>query len=258
MSIKNVTVVKIGLIDVDDSTYQYRSTLDQGAIADYATVNPDDFAQPVELLAKTNGRYAILSGHHRIRGFEQAGRSECRARVYKDLPESEALIKSIQANSNHGVRVTAADKKIACQRLFLKLQEEGRSITNRQIARYTGLSDPTVERYRKELVDEGKLKDAETRTDSTGRERCAKRGKKVKPTRSSLELFKEQVATLAMQAASIDISELSKLPAARRRGFEAELKAYIEEIQKVIDSADDFAIAPQVAGLAHAAEAEAA
>jgi hypothetical protein len=231
-------------VDLADTTYQYRSSLDQNAIADYASVNPDDFTQPIELLAKDGDKYVILSGHHRVRAFQKAGRTEFSAYIHKGLQESEALMKALQANSNHGVRVTVADKKAACQKLLLKLQDEGRSISNSRIARCVGLSDPTVENYRKELVDQGKLKEAETRQDSAGRDRPAKNRKKPKPGPSPVEVFKSQIRALAEQASQIDTSELTKLSLAQRRGMEAELNAYCEDIRKVIDTAG-AAAAPQ-------------
>lgn len=241
----NLRGIKLSEIDIDDLTYQCRTDLDDNAIEDYAGVDPKDFREPIELRWKSDGKYAIISGHHRVRAFQQAGLTSIQAHVYDDLTESDALVKSIKSNEAFGVRLTSQDRRQAVEKLLKALARENRFLTTKQIAEWTGMSSPTVERYRKELIDNGELKEPPTRITAAGTQRAAKN--KTKST--AVNQFVRGAKQLSDKAKAIKPADWGHMELAERNGLEAMLRTHLDEIQKVlsISKADSDGQSPPLA-----------
>lgn len=223
--------IKLSEIDIEDSTYQCRVDLDTSAIEDYKTIDPTEFEEPIELRWKSNGKYAIIAGHHRVRAFQEAGRSSVQAHVYDDLTESDALARSIKSNQAYGVRLTNKDRRQGVEKLLLALARENRFLTTKQIADWTGVSSPTIERYRKELVESGKLKEPSTRTTAAGTERVAtnKRAKSA-----AIDQFVRGAKQLSNKAKAIKPTDWDQIEPAERNGLEAMLRTHFEDIERVM------------------------
>lgn len=228
--------IKVLDIDIDDATFQVRGTLDQAAIEDYAKLPVDEFKNYPELRWRSTGKYAIISGHHRIRAFQKAGVEAVQAYVHDSMSESDGLVRAIRSNEAFGVRMTTKDRRLAIEKVLLALDREDRCLTTSQIAELTGFSSPTVERYRDELIAAGKLKDSPVRTTASGKQRKAKNKSSAS---KALGEFVRNAKLLSAKAQAVQPADWAKMDVGQRAGLEAQLKTYIEEAEKALLRAKD-------------------
>ena len=81
----------------------------------------------------------VIDGMHRIRAAQLVGNEEIAVEFF-DGDEDEAFVLSVQANTQHGLPLTKADRKSAAARILDKYPQW----SDRAIAKVTGLSPKTV------------------------------------------------------------------------------------------------------------------
>ena len=103
---------------------------------------------PIVVFPDGNGGYVVADGFHRLNAAKNAKLETIAAEVHDGGPR-DAILYSAGANIRHGLRRSNDDKRRAV--LMLLEDTEWSRWSNREIARRTGVSDPTVAKYREEL-----------------------------------------------------------------------------------------------------------
>jgi len=124
---------------------QSRVQLDWEVTAEYATAMHDGVAFPPVIVFHDGTDYWLADGFHRIAAAQQAGLSEFPAAVRQGT-RRDAMLHSVGANANHGVRRTNADKRVAV--MLLLNDPEWVQWSDREIARQCGVAHPMVSALR--------------------------------------------------------------------------------------------------------------
>ena len=104
-------MLDINLIRMDGGT-QSRVQLDWIATSEYAQAMKEGAQFPPVVVFHDGADYWLADGFHRIKAAEQAGVTEFPADVRQGT-RRDAILYSVGANANHGVRRTNADKRAA-------------------------------------------------------------------------------------------------------------------------------------------------
>jgi ParB-like chromosome segregation protein Spo0J len=112
----------------------------------------------VRLLAETDdvlppilvhrGSMRVIDGAHRVRAAQMKGKEEITA-IFFEGSEEDAFLTAVARNIAHGLPLTLADRRAATERIVRSHPE----LSDRSIARTTGLSDKTVAVIRQTLPD---------------------------------------------------------------------------------------------------------
>lgn len=137
------------LIDIATLTilpeFQMRAEVSEDLIAEYlGLIDSQDsdwvFAEPCKVV-RVGRQLILVDGFHRL----EATRRACRSRILAAISEGtklEALRAALSANSQHGARLTNADKR---RKVTVALSDETIGmLSNRQIADLCGVSDRFV------------------------------------------------------------------------------------------------------------------
>lgn len=128
-----------------DGGTQSRAQLDWVAIDEYARDMRDGAIFPPIVVFHDGTDYWLADGFHRLRAAEHAGLDGLPADVRQGT-RRDAVLHSVGANSDHGVRRTNGDKRAAVE-LLLQDAEWGQW-SNPEIARKCGVSDEFVRTLR--------------------------------------------------------------------------------------------------------------
>lgn len=141
--------VPIAQIRRDGGT-QSRAAMDENTIADYVEVVKAGTGQdfPAIELFFDGTDYWLADGFHRVEAHSRAGNDKIWANVRQGT-RRDAVLASVGANANHGLRRTNEDKKRAAMTLLT--DDEWSKWSDRQIAKQLGISPQSVNNYRKEI-----------------------------------------------------------------------------------------------------------
>jgi len=150
------------LIDQDLFT-QMRETMDDDLVAEYARDmrNGQKF-DPIHIMPRGNERYVVIDGHHRIRAHYKAKpRAKNIEAVILPLPSGihpnrAAIEAALKVNTKHGRRLTNADKRNKCRRVWT-LDDEAWEKSDREVAEIALVDHKTAGSVRKELVGERRI-----------------------------------------------------------------------------------------------------
>lgn len=131
-----------------DGGTQSRAELNEEAIADYAEAISDDVAFPPVLVFYDGQDYWLADGFHRLHAALKAGLTEIAVEV-RQGSRRDAILYSVGANANHGLRRTNADKQRAVETLLR--DEEWGQWSDNAIAKACGVSQPFVGKLRAKL-----------------------------------------------------------------------------------------------------------
>jgi len=90
----------------------------------------------------------IIDGAHRVQAAMLRGDEEIQAQFF-DGSEDEAFVLAVELNIAHGLPLTMTERKLAATRIVANCPD----LSDRAIARSTGLSDKTVARIRRSTAD---------------------------------------------------------------------------------------------------------
>lgn len=141
-----MTTLRLDQIRTDGGT-QSRVQLDWIATSEYAAAMQEGAQFPPVVVFHDGQAYWLADGFHRIRAAEKAGLTEFPADIRQGT-RRDAVLYSVGANANHGVRRTNADKRAAV--LLLLNDDEWSQWSDREIARRCGVSQPFVSKLRPE------------------------------------------------------------------------------------------------------------
>lgn len=140
----NLSLQKI----IIDAGTQSRAKIDENVVADYADRMKDGDQFP-PVIVFTDGKSSWLAdGFHRFFAAKRCGAPGINCEV-RDGSLRDAILFSFGANTSHGLRRTAADKRKAVIAMLEDI--EWQDWADREIARHCGVSHPMVASIRKEL-----------------------------------------------------------------------------------------------------------
>jgi hypothetical protein len=147
---ENETKLSIGLIKVDGGT-QTREALNRDVVAEYAEAMLEGADFPPVVVYYDGSDYWLADGFHRY-----AAHRFLRANTHREFEQISAIVRqghrrdavlfSVGANANHGLRRTNADKRRAVETLLM--DPEWSKWSDREIARKCGVNNSMVSRMR--------------------------------------------------------------------------------------------------------------
>ena len=167
----------IDKIDIRDQ-YQIRFHLDETRVNEYAELMKDGVQFPPILVGEFVGyngpspdpTYFLLDGFHRLEAAKRVGKTAMIVNVAQVSSNADKIETALRANSQHGLPLTAEERRRAAMFLIRWYQNE----TLQKLARRCGVSKSTVARIRDELSQMGKLDLNGTTTGEDGKQRKQK------------------------------------------------------------------------------------
>lgn len=175
-------------IDIRDQ-YQIRFHLDETRVNEYAELMKDGVQFPPILVGEFVGyrgpdpdpTYFLLDGYHRLEAAKRVGKTAMIVNVAQVSSEADKIETALRANSQHGLPLTAEERRRAAMFLISWYPKE----TLQKLARRCGVSKSTVARIRDELSHLGKLKLDGTTTGEDGKQRKQKYAERKEPEPTS-------------------------------------------------------------------------
>jgi hypothetical protein len=140
-------ILDIEKIRLDGGT-QMRASLNADTIGEYADAMVEGAKFPPIVVFYDGTDYWLGDGFHRVHAAKSKGFREIETDVRAGTVR-DAILCAIQANAQHGLRRTNADKRRAVETLLR--DEEWRSWSDHQIAREACVDVKTVSRWRGDL-----------------------------------------------------------------------------------------------------------
>ncbi|MFC6197843.1 ParB N-terminal domain-containing protein [Ponticaulis profundi] len=141
-------LLNISDIRVNGGT-QSRAAINKEVVADYAEAMRDGAQFPAIVVFYDGSSYWLADGFHRYEAFARAEKYEVPAEIHQGT-QRDAILYSVGANAQHGLRRSSDDKRRAVQ--VLLNDPEWSSWSNREIARQCGVSDWLVRDLRNSLT----------------------------------------------------------------------------------------------------------
>ena len=131
---------------------QSRVGLDEGAIEEFAEKIKDGVEFPPIVVLHGDDGCICADGFHRVHAARRAGVEKIAAEI-REGGRRDAILHSVGANAQHGVRRTNADKRRAVE--ILLRDDEWLTWSDGKIARRVAVSQPFVSKLRKEFTHNG-------------------------------------------------------------------------------------------------------
>jgi hypothetical protein len=141
----SATTIEVSKVRTDGDI-QPRGNLSDAAVADYAEAMKTGANFPPVEVFEDDGIYWLADGFHRHAAAVKAGIPTLMANIRKGS-KRDALLHSVGANADHGLRRTNADKRRAVRRLLV--DAEWQSWGDNEIARRCRVSQPFVASIRR-------------------------------------------------------------------------------------------------------------
>lgn len=135
-----MTMLKLETIRTDGGT-QSRAALNPAVVEDYAQIVRDGTDFPPVVVFHDGKKYWLADGFHRMAAYEKAGATEIAADI-RQGDKRDAILFSVGANAEHGLRRTNDDKRRAV--MVLLNDKEWSQWSDREIAKRCGVSDRFV------------------------------------------------------------------------------------------------------------------
>ena len=161
----SIQLIEVAKIRMDGGT-QPRARLYEEMVDDYAEDMKQGAKFPPVAIYYDGQDYWLADGFHRVRAKEATGETKVEAEVISGNLR-DAILHSVGANAEHGLRRTNADKRRAVIRLVR--DREWKKWSDREIARRCGVSHGFVGVIRSELSGNDSQIDNESDIDSNTR-----------------------------------------------------------------------------------------
>ena len=149
-----------------DSKAQSRMKLCKATIDEYAEAYKEGVKFPPVTLFYDGESYWLADGFHRYFGAKHAKIKQIQEDVTPGTLR-DAILFSVGANANHGLRRSIADRRKAVRTLLD--DPEWTKLSNREIAKHCNVSHPTVSAERNRGVVNLPLSDAKKPTETSGK-----------------------------------------------------------------------------------------
>lgn len=160
-----VNTLQIAKIRRDGQT-QPRQGINEDAISDYVTALANGEQFPAIDVMFDGADYWLFDGFHRVESYLRSGRTEIAAKIHQGTLE-DAQWYSYGANKGHGLQRSTADKERAIRSALR--HPKAPSMSDSALAKYLGVSDKTVTKYRLEMESASEIPKVETRTGIDGK-----------------------------------------------------------------------------------------
>jgi|ETNmetMinimDraft_30_1059905.scaffolds.fasta_scaffold09837_5 uncharacterized ParB-like nuclease family protein len=165
---QEILQLPISDIIADFETYAYRDQLNQEKVVEYQQLVDD--LPPLDVF-KIDDSYVLVGGFHRLEAHKQSDR-ELITVVAHQGSEVDAKMFACKANAQHGLNMTASERKRALMDFIRFSLAEDPYLSNVAIAQaYGGTSEASVRRYRKSLEESGGIERLTERRGADGRVR---------------------------------------------------------------------------------------
>ena len=201
-------MIELAKINIGGGT-QARAELNQSVVAEYAEIYKAGGQMPAVIVFFDGSEFWLADGFHRFFGAKLAGKIE----ILEDRflgTKRDAVLYSLSANANHGLRRTNADKRRAVETLLN--DAEWARFSDRKIAEICAVAHSFVAAIRKPAVaekqqanrDKSATKKNKVESDSTPAQKPAEVAKPVtepayNPADDEAEELKEAVRTIAAE-----------------------------------------------------------
>lgn len=234
-----MTTLKIDDIRTDGGT-QSRAALNQNVVDDYAQVIRDGTDFPPVVVFYDGKKYWLADGFHRVAAYRAAGAVEIGADI-RQGDKRDAILFSVGANAEHGLRRTNDDKRRAVMTLLN--DAEWSKWSDREIARRAGVSNRFVSDLRAS-VNGSQMERVVQRGGSTFTMDTAKIGKPKPSDDEQAEIDRSREETAAQfspevqahRARTEEYRAHAKAAKAKPSGEVEALRAEIEEKDEYIAS----------------------
>ena len=153
-------------IKADFDVYAYRDDLDDETVKRYQQIIDD--LPPVDVFNTDEG-LILVGGYHRLEAHRQEGRETITATIHQGTVV-EAKMFACKANAQHGLNMTASERKRALMDFIKFSLAEDPYLSNVAIAQsYGGTSEASVRRYRKSLEESGAIERLTERRGADGK-----------------------------------------------------------------------------------------
>ncbi len=142
-----MTRLKLDQLRLDGGT-QPRATLSFETVDDYSELMANGAKFPAINVCYDGQLYWVVDGFHRIKAAWQAGKEWIDADVWQGNL-ADAQWESYAVNRHHGLRRTNGDKQRAVKAALI--HPSGGGLSDRQIARHCGVTQPTVSAWQEKL-----------------------------------------------------------------------------------------------------------
>lgn len=152
-----------------DPAFHARAELKEEIVADYLEdmKRGDEFPPITVFWDGKHEAYILADGFHRMEAWRRMNETAYVPCQVKLGTEEDARWFAICANKDNGLRRSNADKRRVVE--LALMHPRGVKLSDRLIARFTGVSHPTVISIRRQLESTGKLYQSTLRTGADGR-----------------------------------------------------------------------------------------
>lgn len=164
-AVVSINTLQIAKIRRDGQT-QPRQGINEDAISDYVTALANGEQFPAIDVMFDGVDYWLFDGFHRVESYLRSGRTEITAKIHQGTLE-DAQWHSYGANKGHGLQRSTADKERAIRSALRHPKAPGMS--DSALAKYLGVSDKTVTKYRLEMESASEIPKLEVRTGIDGK-----------------------------------------------------------------------------------------
>lgn len=164
-AVVSINTLQIAKIRRDGQT-QPRQGINEDAISDYVTALANGEQFPAIDVMFDGADYWLFDGFHRVESYLRSGRTEITAKIHQGTLE-DAQWHSYGANKGHGLQRSTADKERAIRSALRHPKAPGMS--DSALAKYLGVSDKTVTKYRLEMESASEIPKVEARTGIDGK-----------------------------------------------------------------------------------------
>lgn len=164
-------------IRIDGGT-QPRAQTEEAVIGDYAEAMKEGVQFPKVIVFYDGAAYWLADGFHRVEAAKRVGHTDIAAEVRQGT-QRDAILFSVGANADHGLRRTNADKQRVVQRLLS--DDEWAAWSNREIARRCAVSEGLVRSLRTERSDGDQIRTYTTKHGTTATMQTGNIGKSTPP-----------------------------------------------------------------------------
>lgn len=160
----SIEIVELVMVRIDGGT-QSRVSIDNDAVQEYAQAYKEGAKMPPLRVYFDGVDFWLADGFHRYHAAKMAGLTELPMTV-EDGTRKDAVLYSLGANSDHGLRRTNADKRKSVMTMFS--DESWSQLSDVEISKHCKVTQPFVSKLRKECSenDTGAKKEA-TKTTTT-------------------------------------------------------------------------------------------
>ena len=156
-------------IKIDGGT-QLREAISEETVAEYAEAIREGAAFPAVIVFCDGATHWLVDGFHRYHAHRRADKETIEAIVHQGTLR-DAILHSLAANVDHGLRRTNADKRKAVMTMLtnelVATDADGNPWSNREVARRCAVSLDLVNRIRASLNDSFSEEDPKPRSYTT-------------------------------------------------------------------------------------------